>query len=114
MRTPAKDDDCLAGSSQQLQLQHLQQGVEPGLVDEQPLVSWFHALMQGREERRSAFTPQDLAGLEALGFSYVVLHQQGWPAPRWRRAHALLLESLGEPVIQQGSAWICWRLPGAE
>jgi hypothetical protein len=95
---------------------HLSHLVAPGAdgsVDQQPLLAWFHALMQGAPGHREPFTPQELSGLGEAGFGWVVLHQKGWPAPRWSRARDLLLESLGEPVIQQGQSWICWRLPGA-
>jgi len=96
---------------------HLSHLVQPGAqdsVDAQPLLRWFYALMHGGELEREPFSAEELLGLEAAGFDYVVLHQRGWPAPRWARARDLLLESLGDPVIQQGSQWICWRLPGAE
>jgi hypothetical protein len=82
-------------------------------VDQQPLLAWFHALMHGQAPRRDAFSGSELQQLRQAGFGYVVLHQHGWPPQRWSRARDLLLESLGEPVIQQGQSWICWRLPGA-
>ena len=94
-------------------LSHLVAAGDEGSVDQQPLLSWFHALMQGAAPPRGPFTADELRGLGDAGFGFVVLHQKGWPPPRWARARAILLESLGEPVIQQGSQWICWRLPGA-
>jgi hypothetical protein len=96
---------------------HLSHLVTPGAegsVDRQPLLAWFHALMQGVAPEREPFTAVELAMLRDAGFGFVVLHQPGWPPQRWARARDLLLESLGEPVIQQGSAWMCWRLAGTE
>jgi hypothetical protein len=95
---------------------HLSHLVAPGVggsVDQQPLLRWFHGLMQGRESPRGTFTSEELRGLSEAGFGYLVLHRKGWPQQRWSRARDLLLESLGEPVIQQGPAWMCWRLDGA-
>lgn len=94
-------------------LSHLVEAGAEGSVDQQPMLGWFHALMEGGAPERGPFSADELQGLEAAGFGFVVLHQKGWPPPRWARARAILLESLGEPVIQQGSHWICWRLPGA-
>ena len=94
---------------------HLTHLVGPGGsdgVDQQPLLTWFQALMHGQALEREPFTEAELGGLRQAGFDYLVLHQPGWPPQRWARARDLLLESLGEPVIQQGQSWICWRLPG--
>jgi hypothetical protein len=94
---------------------HLRHLLEPGVddgVDQQAVLSWFHALMQGGAPERGPFEVAELAQLRSAGFGFVVLHQPGWPPQRWARARDLLLESLGEPVIQQGQTWICWRLPG--
>jgi len=95
-------------------LGHLQSSGGGDSVDRLPMVAWFRELMHGRGAERGDFTADEIAGLRAAGFGFVVLHKHGWPEHRWRRAQALLLSSLGEPVIQQSSAWICWRLPGAD
>ncbi len=94
-------------------LGHLVADGDGGSVDAQPLPAWFHGLMRGADSRREPFDEVELRGLVDAGFGYVVLHQKGWPAERWSRARDLMLESLGDPVIQQGSAWMCWRLSGA-
>lgn len=95
-------------------LQHLRGESGANSLAGDPVLAWFEGLMHGQQEARDPFSTRELEGLRTAGFAFVTLHRQGWPEHRWQRARALLLESLGEPVIQQGSAWICWRLPGMD
>lgn len=95
-------------------LSHL---ADPGLeqvVQQEPLLAWFAALMGPRAPDARVFTPADLAGLRARGFGFVVLHKRGWPAARWRRGYEALHQSLGDPLLRDRDEWICWSLPPAE
>jgi hypothetical protein len=94
-------------------LPHLQSTALGDRVERDPVLSWFHELMRDAAPARERFAPEEFAGLQQAGYAFVVLHQRGWHRPRWVRSEALLRSSLGDPVIQQGSEWICWRLPGA-
>ncbi|MBK7761498.1 MAG: hypothetical protein IPI35_34880 [Deltaproteobacteria bacterium] len=75
-----------------------------------PLLSWFRALMEPGDRPPRRFTEAELVGLREQGFRFVVLHRRGWPPPRWRVARESLTMSLGEPFLQDGADWLCWRL----
>ncbi|MBK7760958.1 MAG: hypothetical protein IPI35_32015 [Deltaproteobacteria bacterium] len=91
-------------------LSHLQDPSLAARVAEDPLLSWFRALMEPGERPARQFTEADLAGLRSQGFRFVVLHKRGWPPPRWKVARESLTMSLGEPFLRDGTDWLCWRL----
>ena len=95
-------------------LDHLGDGTERRRIQADPVLSWFLDLMEGPTADRAAFETPHWSCLREEGFTHLVLHRQGWPPERWSRARLLLYASLGEPVIEQGRDWICWRLPGAD
>ncbi len=95
-------------------LSHLRPGAVRERVLQEPLLDWFLALMEGPPRAPRAFEAHELEGLRAAGFRYVVLHKAGWPQRRWRQGRQVLLTSLGEPWLQRGEDWICWRLEEKE
>ncbi|MFH1464730.1 MAG: hypothetical protein ABIO70_10120 [Pseudomonadota bacterium] len=95
-------------------LAHLQDRSFSERLERDPVLSWFHELMGDKAPSRERFSPEDFSALVEAGYAFVTLHKRGWPQARWARSEALLRKSLGEPVIQQGPDWICWRLPRAD
>jgi hypothetical protein len=91
-------------------LSHLQDPSLAARVAADPLLAWSRALMEPGELPPRAFTEAELAGPRAQGFRFVALHKRGWPAARWKVARESLTMSLGEPMLRDGTDWLCWRL----
>ncbi|MCB9794016.1 MAG: hypothetical protein H6741_14975 [Alphaproteobacteria bacterium] len=92
-------------------LSHLDADAVSRRAEQDPVLRWFMALMQAQPPRPLGLSPADFSRLHAQGFRFVALHQPGWPPDRWEMADRALRASLGEPVLSQGRAWQCWRLP---
>lgn len=77
---------------------------------EDPVLSWFARQFGPVLPPAVRFEWQDFDGLRDRGFSFVVLHKDGWPGARWKLGREALWAGLGKPVLREGDDWICWAL----